>query len=190
MSYLICLPTGRRWLYPAEKSQDCCTQRCSGFTVLEILIVVVILAIASVMVVPMMSSASSFQIRSAANIIAADLEYAKSLAISRGKDYAVIFNPAAESYQIEDLSKPVGDSKRIIDHPIKKGFKYIINFQNDSRLDKVDIYSVDFDGNLSVKFDYLGSPDNTSEGEIILMAGGTTMKVKVVPVTGYIRIEE
>ena len=125
MSYMIYSTTGRCCLYPAENSQDSCVRRCSGFTVLEILIVVVILAIASVMVVPMMSSASSIQIRSAANIIAADLEYAKSLAISRGQNFSIEFDTGAESYSLLDQN---GD---VISHPIKKGFDYIIDFRND-----------------------------------------------------------
>ena len=59
-----------------------------GFTLVEIIIVVVILAIAAMMVVPMMSSAGGVQLRSASNMIAADLEYAKSMAISRQKVYS------------------------------------------------------------------------------------------------------
>ena len=128
-----------------EDSQDNRIQRISGFTMLEILIVVVILAIASYSVVPMMSSASGFQIRSAANIIAADLEYAKSLAISRGQDFSVVFDASAESYRL------LNQDGNVIPHPIKKGFDYIIDFQNDSRLDKVNINSVDFNGTSSVK---------------------------------------
>ena len=65
----------------------------SGFTLVEILIVVSILAIAAMIAIPMMSSAGSMQIRSAANMIAADLEYAKSMAISRQKIYTVVFDP-------------------------------------------------------------------------------------------------
>ena len=182
--------------YPPEGPRDSYLEadaRCglsgmgNGFTLLEILIVVVIIAIAALTVVPMMSSAGSLQIRSAANMIAADLEYAKSMAISRGQDYSVVFNAATESYQIEDLSKPVGDPERIIDHPVKKGFDYIIDFQNDSRLDKVDITSVSFT-NSTVIFNCLGSPDNNG-GTINLWAGGTTATVRVEPVTGYISIE-
>ena len=181
MSYMIYSTTGRCCLYPAENSQDSCVRRCSGFTVLEILIVVVILAIASVMVVPMMSSASSIQIRSAANIIAADLEYAKSLAISRGQNFSIEFDTGAESYSLLDQDDVV------ISHPIRKGHNYIIDFRNDSRLDKVNIASVSF-ADSKVTFDCLGSPDNG--GTISLAAGGTTITIRVVPITGYIRIEE
>ena len=158
----------------------------SGFTIIEILVVVVIIGIAAMMVVPMMSSAASMQIRSAANMIAADLEYAKSMAISRQKIYAVVFNASAESYQIED---PNG----IISHPVKKGFQYVVNFSNDSRLDKVDITNVDFDTTSEIKFDYLGSHYNGNDtdlnsGVITLQAGGTSITITVESVTGFISI--
>ena len=177
--------------YRQKGRYDSRAQR-SGFTMIEILIVVVIIAIAAMMAIPMMTSAGSMQIRSAANMIAADLEYAKSMAISRQKIYAVVFNESTESYQIED---PSG----IIDHPVKKGFKYLINFSNDSRLDKVDIADVDFDPDSShtITFDYLGSPYSGSgtsnplnSGVISLQAGGATAIITVEPVTGFISIED
>jgi len=162
----------------------------SGFTVVEIIIVVVIIAIAAMMAIPMMSSADSMQIRSAANMIAADLEYAKSMAISRQKLYSVVFDESAERYQIED---PNG----VIEHPVKKGFQYVVDFSGDNRLNKVDIDNVAFEPDFSntITFDYLGSPYSGSgitsplnRGEISLRAGDFTMTVGVEPVTGFISV--
>ena len=159
----------------------------SGFTVVEILIVVVIIAIAAMVAIPMMTSAAGFQIRSAANMIAADLEYAKTIAITRGQSFSVVFDKAAESYRIED------EISAVIAHPVKKGFNYIIDFKNDSRLNKVDIENVDFDTTSEIKFDYLGSPYNgagnpLNSGVISLRAGQMTATINIEPVTGFISI--
>ncbi|MGB2864910.1 MAG: GspH/FimT family protein [Sedimentisphaerales bacterium] len=151
-----------------------------GFTMVEIIIVVVIIAIAALAAVPMMSSAASLQIRSAANMIAADLEYAKSMAISRGQEFSVVFDESTDSYSIED------QDDNVIQHPVKKGFPYEINFQNDSRLSKVDITNVSFTDS-KVTFDCLGSPDYG--GTVILQADGTTKTITVEPVTGFISIQ-
>lgn len=151
-----------------------------GFTLIEIIIVVVILSIAAMAAIPMMSSASSVQIRSAANLIAADIEYAKSMAISRGQKYSVVFNKSANSYQIED------QDGNVIQHPVKKGFSYVMNFSNDKRLGKVDISNVDFNGDSTVEFDCLGSPNNG--GTITIESEGTIATIKVEPVTGYVSI--
>jgi len=146
--------------------------RCKGcaFTVIEILIVLVILAIAALTAIPMMSSAGSVQVRAAANMIAADLEYAKSMAISRGQ---VVFDAGTESYGIED------QDNNPISHPVKVGFPYVIDFKNQN-LEKVDITNVDFGGTSQVKFDYLGSPDNAG--------GGTVATISVELITGYIAV--
>lgn len=151
-----------------------------GFTLIEIIIVVVILAIAAMAAIPMLSSAGSVQIRSAANMIAADLEYAKSMAISSGQNYSVEFDESSEIYSIKDHSGTV------IPHPVKKGFPYTIDFKNDSRLSKVDITNVNFNSTDRVTFNCLGSPDNG--GTIILNADGSSVTITVEPVTGYISI--
>jgi hypothetical protein len=100
----------------------------------------------------------------------------------------VIFDVSADTYRIED------QYGNVLPHPVKKGFDYVIDFQNDGRLNKVDIISVDFDTTSEVKFDYLGSPYNGSNtplnsGVISLQAGGTTTTVTVEPVTGYVSIQ-
>jgi len=166
--------------YVGEDTRDGLRGISGGFTMVEIIIVVVIIAIAALAAVPMMSSAASIQIRSAANMIAADLEYAKSMAISRGQNFSVEFDENTESYSIEDQDSVV------IQHPVKKGFPYEINFQNDSRLSKVDITTVSFTDS-KVQFDCLGSPDNG--GTVILQADGTTKTITVEPVTGFISIQ-
>jgi prepilin-type N-terminal cleavage/methylation domain-containing protein len=162
---------------------------CSGFTMVEIIIVVIIIAIAAMTAIPLITSADSFQIRSAANMIASDLEYAKTISISKGQSFSVVFDKTAETYRIEDQSGAV------IAHPVKKGFDYVINFQNDGRLSKVDIYDVDFDSTSEIKFDYLGSPydgdDNPmNSGVITLRAGQMTATINVEPVTGFISISD
>src|SRR3972149_7751278 len=105
MMYDLTYP-GRRLRCGRRGSQNSALLRWSGrgFTIIEILIVVVILAIAAMTAIPMMSSAGSVQVRSVSNMIAADLEYAKSLAITKGQDFTVVFDTGGDSYRIEDQS--------------------------------------------------------------------------------------
>jgi prepilin-type N-terminal cleavage/methylation domain-containing protein len=158
-----------------------------GFTLVEIMIVAVIIVIAAAMAVPLVGSAASIQIRSASNMVASDLEYAKSMAVSRGQSYSVVFDESTESYRIEDQAGSV------IAHPVKKGFDYVVDFRNDRRLNKVDIFDVDFNSTGTIKFDYLGSPYDGGNnplniGVVTLKAGGTTVTVNVEPVTGFISV--
>ena len=152
-----------------------------GFTIIEIIIVVVILAIAALAAVPMMGSAASLQIRSAVNMIAADLEYAKSMAISRGQNFSVVFDENTDSYRIKDQTGTV------IQHPVKKGFPYVMDFRNESRLNRVDITNANFNTAQTVTFDCLGSP--LYGGTVTLQVGGINKTITVEHITGFISIQ-
>lgn len=152
----------------------------AGFTLIEIMIVVVILSIAAVIAVPMLSSAQDVQLKAAANVIAADIEYAKSMAIGTGSSHSVVFNTAGENYKLTDSDGTT------IAHPVKRGFDYTVDFTNDSRLSKVNIITASFGGIATVSFDSFGSP--ASGGEIVIKAGTDSITIQVEDVTGYVSI--
>ena len=166
-----------------------------GFTLVEIIIVVVILGIASLLAVPMVSSAADMRVRAAANRIAADLEYAKGMAITHQQSYSVVFSPSSESYEIRVEPAGSGD---VIDHPVNPG-SFSVDFSKDRDLSSVDLVNADFDADISnaITFDYLGSPYHGLDintplnvGQIELNAKNFTLYVKIEPVTGYITIED
>jgi general secretion pathway protein H len=162
-----------------------------GFTLIEIIIVVVILGIAAAVVVPTISSAADMQVRSAANRISADLDYAKGLAITHQSFYTIVFDESGESYEILDSTGSA------VENPFTGQDSFVIDFSADSHLSRVDIVTADFDSNIdnAITFDYLGSPysgtDTTTplnSGQIALQADDFSLTVDVEPVTGYITI--
>ena len=160
----------------------------NGFTIIELMMVVVIMGIVALLAIPMISSGSDFQLRAAANIIAADLEYAKSLAITNQENYSIIFDASNESYEMHDS----GGS--IVDDPVRGSGGIAVDFANDSRFRQVDMQTVSFDTTDTVTYDYLGAPYNgssnpLSSSAIVLEAGAQTMTIRVEPVTGYVTIE-
>lgn len=159
-----------------------------AFTLLELIIVVVIISIAALLAVPMITSAADSQIRSASNIISADLEYAKSMSVSRQQYYSVVFDVASNSYEIRD------ETGSVIEHPVKVGTDFVMYLSSESRLSEVRIKSVSFDSTSTITFDYLGSPFNGSgsslnSGSIVLEAGNFEMTITVQPVTGFLTIQ-
>jgi prepilin-type N-terminal cleavage/methylation domain-containing protein len=161
--------------------------RASAFTLVEVIIVVIIVGILAAIAVPMYTSAASVQLSAAANMIASDLEYAKSMAISTGQTYKVVFDTTAGKYSLKNSSDVV------IKHPVRVEQDYVISFASDGRLNKVGIDSTTFGG--TIKFDYLGTPFdsaetalNSDDNNIILRAEGGGMKVKIESVTGYMTI--
>ncbi|AQT68900.1 hypothetical protein STSP2_02077 [Anaerohalosphaera lusitana] len=170
-----------------DRRIDLTTCRSGGFTLMEILMVVVIISVAAVIAVPMMGSAATSQIKSAGNVLAADIEYAKSMAISRQKNYSIVFDAASESYSIED------DSGNTITHPVRGG-NYTTQLSSGSDLDRVSISTANFDDTQTLTFNYLGSPFNgdgtaLNSGQVVLSADELTMTISVEPVTGYVTIQ-
>ena len=165
-----------------------CSYSARAFTLIEVIMVVVIMAIGALLIVPMISSGADFQLRAAANIITADLDYAKSLAITNQDYYSIIFDAANESYELQDA-----DSNVVAD-PVRASGTVAVSFANDSRFSQVDIETVSFDSTDTVIFDYLGAPYNgdselLSSSAIVLKAGTQTVTITVAPVTGYVTIE-
>ena len=162
--------------------------RNCAFTILEIMIVAVIISIIAMMAVPMFSSASGSQLRTAASIVAADIEYATSMAIKTSRNYSVVFNADDETYQIQD------QDEQLILHPVSKK-DYVVDFTSDQRLNRVEIDTVSFDSTSVIKFDYLGSPYDgngqpITNGSVKLIVDEMSLTVSVEPVTGYISISE
>jgi prepilin-type N-terminal cleavage/methylation domain-containing protein len=161
-----------------------------GFTLVELMIVVVILGIAAFIAIPMVSNAADLQVRAAANRIAADLDYAKSMAITHQQFYTVVFDTANESYEIHN---ELGNS---IDHPVNPG-SFVVDFSSDSNFSRIDLVGANFDSDISkaITFDYLGSPYSgigtataLNSGQITLQADTFTLTVDIEPVTGYVTI--
>ncbi len=158
-----------------------------GFTLIEIMVVVIILMIGALAVIPLLSSGASVQVEAAADMLAADLEYAKSMAISHASVYQVVFNVSQNYYQIQNAYGTV------ISHPVKKGQLYTVDFDAQTNLSQVQIDTVDFDGTAEVRFDYIGSPydgggNALNAGSVTLTAGESTAEVTVEPVTGLIKV--
>jgi prepilin-type N-terminal cleavage/methylation domain-containing protein len=160
-----------------------------GFTLVELILVVFILAIAALVAVPMFSSAADIQVRAAANRIAADLDYARGLAITRQKQYSVVFDCANEIYEIRDTA-----ADTVITNPLDNR-PFTVDLKTDSRVGGVKIDSTNFTTN-NVAFDYLGTPlEDTAQldepGIITLESrdGSFSLTVRVEPMTGYVTIE-
>lgn len=176
-----------------------------GFTLIEILVVVVILGIASAIVIPQIGSRDDMNVSTAARALMADLIYAQNLAIAKQKSYYVRFY--GQSYSVCDASTLVP-----IDHPLKptlNGGKYIVTFGDQANptpsgvtpgLERVSLTTPSFLGQTVLGFDEIGQPfafdtstttstTLTAAGTIQLQSGNTTMTISVQPFTGETSVQ-
>lgn len=170
-------------------------RRTAAFTLIEILVTVAILAIAALIAVPMMGSAADMQVRSAANRLAADLEYAKNMAITYQRPFTVVFDTSADNNGYRILDQILDESK-VIKHPVS-GQDFDVRFAKERNLSRVKITGLTLEPGTSptkVTFDYMGTPkigeDSLNKGQITLTADGFSLVVNIEPLTGYVTIEE
>ncbi|HZN68499.1 MAG TPA: type II secretion system protein [Tepidisphaeraceae bacterium] len=167
-----------------------------GFTLIEILVVVVILGIAAAIVVPAIGSRSDLKATSAARMLMADLIYAQNRSIAQQKTHYVRFDKTTESYEVLEEISPA----TVITHPVELGPFIVVLGPNgpSSSIKDVEIDEVGFDGKSILAFDELGTPyayDAATKAKSPMTAGSVrlkckdfTMSVVVEPFSGELRI--
>lgn len=152
----------------------------TGMTLVELMVVVVIIAIAAALVVPQMGSAQDITAQAAARMLISDLSYAQNEAVANQAIRKVIFDLANNTYRLTDSD----------DAPISspwQGGDYIVDLDGDGRYAGVTLNAADFNGNNEVTFDSLGSPSDG--GTVELGADGNVYRVTVTPFTGRVTVE-
>ena len=152
--------------------------RFRGYSLVELLTVVMVITISGAVVVPYILGADDSAALAGARMLASDLQYAQDSAIATQADVTVAFDVLNESYTLSNQSGA-------LIHPITKN-TYTTDFTADGNLAGLNIVSA-FAGAGSVTFDPTGAPNRG--GTIVLEAGDQTYHVTVSSVTGTVSIE-
>ncbi len=175
-------------------------QTNSGFTLAELLMVVVILAICATVLLPLMSSNTYFQLQAATRDLDSIIQYTQNLAITGQHQYKIVFDSAANEFTVSD------ESDNLVDDPGKTApsgttqpdkYKLKRTYSQDQQYSRVSISDVSFDGTETIWFNKLGIPHSGDmasnspliSGEITLTSGKYSMKLTIEPVTGKIKIQ-
>ena len=167
-----------------------------GFTLIEILVVVVILGIAAAIVVPAIGSRSDLKATSAARMIMADLIYAQNRSISQQKKHYVRFDKAAQQYEVLEQITP---SAVLIKHPVEAS-DFVVKLGADGAkpIQDVTFETADFDNKAILAFDELGTPHSydaatkaltaMSAGKIVLNCRDIKLTITIEPFSGELRL--
>jgi prepilin-type N-terminal cleavage/methylation domain-containing protein len=148
-----------------------------GFTLVEIIVVVLILAIAAAIIVPQAVQSSDVQSLAGARTLACDIEYARDLAITRATPITVKFEVANNLYRLRNASTDLVN-------PITQK-AYVMSYATQAGLTKVTLVSTTFTGGM-VTFDETGSPD--AAGSATLRAGSWSYRIDVAAATGKVSV--
>ena len=140
----------------------------TGYTLLEVLFVVVVIAILAGIAVPRLGVTSSkkMKAKTAAQRIVSDLRLTRRLAISNNEDYKLIVYPSSNEYKIF----------------------------NSTNVQHREIRSIDSDvttsGDTTFIFESLGNASASSGTSLSLSAAGSQYNITVTIATGMVSMEE
>ena len=154
--------------------------RC-GFTLVEVLMVVTIVAAAGVIVVPHMLRPGTMSIQAAGRMIVADILFAQNEAIAHQKVRKVIFDVLGGGYRLTD------ENDQTISASWIGGGLYVVSIRDDPRFGGVALTGFDFGDSAELVFDDLGSPK--FGGHVALASDALRYRIQVAPLTGRVTIE-
>ena len=164
--------------------------RVGGFTLVELLAVLIMLAIISAVVVPALTSVNATRQAAAASRLVRDLQLARQRSVARGVRTWVVVNADQQQYAllIEDPAAP-GRAGRVpmIDDATGRAFVVALN-QGEWR--GASIEGVDLAGAAEIGFDTRGRP--LAADETILASDGTISlsgahRVRITARTGMVQ---
>jgi prepilin-type N-terminal cleavage/methylation domain-containing protein len=171
-------------------------RRRRGFTLIEILGVVVVLGIMAAIILPQLGTTNDQNSKAAARTVMADLLYAQSRSISLQQMHYVQFNTTSGTYQVMTSVSPAV----VINNPVS-GQRYTVTFGSSSTtgLQSMSLGSVSFDGQTVIAFDAMGIPYsyNTStstatalvSGTIVIKSGTASSTITVAPFSGQLSVQ-
>lgn len=160
-----------------------------GFTMVELIVVIVITLILSIgSLVTISNALKSIRLVNAADKLASDLRYAQYMSGSIAKWYGVSFE--ADPTNQYTVYTTTGTADTVVADPARAGSDLIVNLGGDYN---IKITSVSFDGGKKVEFSPNGTPYTdkngsplAAEGVITLSNGSASRMVRVTPNTGRV----
>ncbi|MCB9858091.1 MAG: prepilin-type N-terminal cleavage/methylation domain-containing protein [Phycisphaerales bacterium] len=150
-----------------------------GFTLIEVMMVVVVAAILFIAAMPDSDAADTQRGQNFAMQLESDVAYAQSMSISNPVDPIVLrVDPVSNTYWLarqSDTSTPIVNERTGDAHLVTAG---------DDAYAGVDIIGVDFNGDSALGFDSVGVPDQDVPALVQIQSGSSKFEVAIAPTTG------
>ncbi|MBX3386661.1 MAG: prepilin-type N-terminal cleavage/methylation domain-containing protein [Phycisphaeraceae bacterium] len=177
------------------RSQKSTVRVRSGFTLLELLCVIVVLGLAGAMIIPAMGETGILRVQGAVRMVVSDITFIQSDAVAFQERRAMVFDVANNRYTLVAVPGNVIDvQNNVLYDPTKRSGRYEVNL-SDARFGDSRMTQAGFDGDNVLMFDALGGPV-VDAGSNAASAGGTvtiigmqqTFRIQVDAFTGRVRV--
>lgn len=167
-----------------------------GYTLIEILVVVMILGIAAALVIPQIGSAHALRVQAAVRSIISDITFAQADALAMQEERAIVFELDSNRYTLVEVVGGIIDpvENAMFDNGGPGG-----RFVRDLNADQFGgsrITQASFDGDSILIFDELGSPlaspgDTTPGlgGHIIVQGTDSSFRINIDAYTGRVTVQ-
>lgn len=160
--------------------------RTTGVTLIDLLVTLVIMAIAASMALSSAGNPAPQQLASAAKLVKADLEAVQVYNITHSESpRCFVLDPDNSAYYIANVS----DTTTPIEHPSNKTpYRVAFGTNQHSHLALVEIGTYDLDGDEILQFGQTGNIDQPETATITLTGKGRFIDITVNPTTGKVRV--
>lgn len=166
-----------------------------GFTLLEMMAVIVVLGIAGALVIPAMGETGVLKVQAAVRTIVSDITFIQSDAVAFQERRAIVFDVPNSTYRLLQVPGNTLDAQNdTMYDPTRPGGQYVVDFRDekfgDSRITGAEFGTVSY-----LIFDALGGPvaDPGSNapgpgGTVRVTGSGQTFAITVDAFTGRVRV--
>ena len=137
--------------------------KSQGFTLIELIIVVLIMGIIGAIMIPAISGTHDAQCAAGSRVLTATLELAQGMAMSRQAEVAVVFSDDGQRFKVvlvEGQNLLDYESLTALEHPEKPGMQYEVHMAIEQQLRELEIQWVSFGNQGFVIYDAFGSPQS------------------------------
>ena len=155
--------------------------RTGGFTLVELVVVLLVLGVAAGWALPRLSDGRDWQVRSAARLLAADLDAARVGSMTHtAQPRSVVIDSSLKGYHLASTATPLVPIVNAAD-----GRDYAVTFGRGRAVQLPDVVFAQVqpaDGQLD--FSIYGQLESTTPAALTLAAGDTRVTLTVDPMTG------
>lgn len=147
----------------------------NGFTLIELVMVIVILSIVAVAVAPKFTSVSYAKLRQDAEILKTNISFAQEISMTRGGGYGICFDFSNSLYSINQTDCQTTSRIKSIEDRVSP---FIVEFTSN--------ISITPSGTTSVFFNTFGVPNPNNDILLTLSNGTDSIVLKIEKNTGFV----